>query len=462
MKRSRFGVQSLTLLTALLFAGAAFGQEQLWTDGDPADGFSYDDPLTFGSFADLAEEIAPTVVYIEVTIPYQSYYSPIEDEAIGQGSGFIINEDGYIITNHHVIEGASSISVMLHDGRTFSAEQVGTDPRTDVALIRIDAGEPLPFAPLGESDELRVGEWVMAVGSPFGLEETVTVGIVSALNRRGISPDGRTLDEDFIQTDAAINPGNSGGPLVDMRGHVIGVNAAVRSGNNIGFAIPINIVKMLLPQLETGYVERSWLGVSLADMTTDRAEALGLPAPTGALISRVIPDSPAHDAGLQRGDVITQFNGEDVDDFSELRWLASVAGVGETVLVEVLRDGESVELNVTMGVLPGTTVVQNNTNDDVNIEGTALLGLEVAELDADIAQQLGVQTTTGLVVVGVDSDSPASEAGVQVGDVILQVGGQQIAGLSAFETVAEAFVPGDLVRLRLRRNNAIVFVAFFL
>jgi serine protease Do len=283
---------------------------------------------TGSSFAPLVKQVGPSVVHISV------------GKRMGQGvgTGFVISPDGYILTNEHVVGGSSRVQVKFPDDSELQAELVGTDPNTDLALIKVDPPGPLPTLVLGDSDALEVGDWVIAIGSPLGLDHTVTAGIVSAKQRRGIAPGGRVaMYEDFIQTDASINPGNSGGPLLNVRGEVVGINSAVSTqGQGIGFAIPINMAKTLLPQLQTtGHVERSWLGISIGPVRPDYASKVGLADTRGALVADIVPGGPAEKAGLERGEIILAFDSKMIDKPDELRWLASVAGIGKKVNVLV-------------------------------------------------------------------------------------------------------------------------------
>lgn len=448
----------LALLTLCLpTVGAA--QEQIWTDGG-TDGFDEDDPLTFGAFAELAENVSPAVVYLRVTVSVGGAGLPGVGEARGEGSGFIIHEDGLVVTNHHVVEDARRITVVTLDGEEYPAEVVGTDPRTDIALVRMETDRRLPVAALGESSDLRVGDWVVAIGNPLGLEHSVTVGIVSALGRRDIRPEGRDLIEDFIQTDASINPGNSGGPLLDINGNVVGVNSAVNiAANGIGFAIPIDMVKALLPQLLTGEVIRSYLGVRTGSVPDELREELELRAEAGAYVVEVVDGSPASLAGLRRGDVIVEFGGSEIGEPRELSWLASTAGVGAEVHVSILRNGDTEELDVTMGRLPGS----GSPVGPIGASGPTAeaFGTTVANVTPDVANDLGVPDGVGVVVVGLRPDSEAARAGLLRNDVVVMVGEEAVASIEQFEVASSALEEGQLIRLRVRRGSTTVFVAFF-
>jgi serine protease Do len=320
--------------------------------------------MTFPSFADLVERSRPAVVNIytqvktrEQRVPVHPLYGPmVPREQVGEslGSGFIITAGGLALTNHHVIKGATQIEVRLLDDRRFKARVVGDDPKTDVALLQIEAsGAQLPVVPLGDSDKLRVGDWVVAIGNPLGLTSSVTAGIASAVSRRNVPLGGELRYQDFIQTDTSINPGNSGGPLFNTRGEVVGINTAINAeGQGIGFAIPINMVSQILPQLEqTGRVQRSWLGIYVEDIPAKVRPQLGL-ARGGAVVMDVVPGGPADVAQLKKGDVVLAISGKDVEDASQLSWFAANLGVGRTVPVKVIRAGVEQELQLRLGALP--------------------------------------------------------------------------------------------------------------
>lgn len=437
---------------ALLAPHGPLAAQQLWTDGahDPA---RYDAPLRMGTFRDLAAERSGAVVNVRVLqwSGRQEDYVPGVGGERAEGSGFLIDPAGYVVTNHHVIEGAVEVRVRLSDGRELPAEVVGTDPRTDIGLLLVESADPLPFAPLGDSSTLRPGDWVIAIGDPFGYDHSVTAGIVSALARRDIRPGGRELYGDFIQVDAPINPGNSGGPLIDVHGNVIGVNTVVnRVANNIAFAIPINMVKALLPQLATGAVERSWLG----------ARGGEAPGVAGARIEEVVPESPAAVAGLAPGDIVVRFGDEPVDGFRQLSWLASIAGPGRLVRLEILRDGARQTLDVTLGRMPGTTASLGAPTPDSDV--LTVWSARVANLTADRAEALGLPDGAGVVVLAVASESPADRAGLREGDVIVQVGDTPVQSSIELQAAAAAFGAGDVLQLRVRRESSIVFVGWVL
>ncbi len=325
-------------------------------------------PGTPSSFAPLVRRARPAVVsiftaHVELVGSQYGFMNPRERIQRGLGTGFLINNNGEVLTNNHVIDGAELIEVQLDDGRRFGADVIGRDARVDVALLRLKGlvGVSLAPAPLGNSDQLEVGDWVLAIGNPFGLQHTVTAGIVSAQGRTGrdvpLDPAGYYS---FIQTDASINPGNSGGPLLNLRGEVVGINTAVnRAGQGIGFAIPINMISTILPQLrQYGHVIRSWLGLSIGPVDERARDALGLPDTHGALVMEVDPSGPAAIAGIRPGDVIRRFDTTDIRDSSELSWLASTAGIGHQAHMVVHRTGQTVELNVGLAAMPEMPAMQ--------------------------------------------------------------------------------------------------------
>lgn len=432
----------------LVVAVAAFGlfgagttwAGGLWTDGTTGR-YAPGDPLHFGAFAELAEAASPAVVSVNASVGRRSLFG--QGAGLSQGSGFLVTAEGHIVTNHHVIEGSEGVRVQLDDGRQFPARVLGSDPQTDIALLRIEVEEPLPFLSLGDSSRVRVGEWVIAVGSPFGLEHTVTVGIVSAIGRRDIRPEGRELIADFIQTDASINPGSSGGPLIDLNGNVVAVNTALNPrGNNVGFAIPINMVKALLPQLSEGRVSRSWLGVAVDRVTPQVARERGLERARGALVTRVTDGSPAFLGGMLVGDIVLEFNGQPVRDNFELPWLAAVAGVGTVVPVRVDRGGADIALLVEMGA-------PRSANRSAVEVGEAVDGGFRVE---------SVPGAAGLQVRRVEPGSVAARAGLQEGDLITACAGVPVADVEALRSQLERARQEGPVRLRVARGSATAMV----
>ena len=371
----------------------------------------------------------------------------------GLGSGVIVSPDGYILTNYHVAGHADEIHVRLLDKREFTAKVVGKDPKTDLALIKIDTKQPLPVAPLGDSNEAAVGDWVVAIGSPFGFNSTVTAGIISAK--------GRALGgnyDDFIQTDASINPGNSGGPLFNTKGQVIGINTAIYSstGSNagIGFAIPIDIAKQVMKQLkEHGKVVRGWLGVEIQEVTPDLAQSFNLPEPEGALVANVEKSGPALKAGIQRGDIIIKFNNKSVQDEHQLPELVAQTPIGDSVPVEVIRNGKHLTIQVKVAELKEEQVASAK-----NEEPGSNWGLQVQSITPDIASQLNLNSTKGVVVRGVQPDSPAADAGIQQGDVVLEVNHAKVSSVDDFLSAAkQAKRDKNSALLLVQRGNATMY-----
>ena len=366
-----------------------------------------------------------------------------------QGSGFIIEKDGYIVTNNHVVEGADAITVVLNDETSYDAEIVGRDPVTDIALIKVNAKKELPVVPLGSSHDLKVGEWVAAIGSPFGLEHTVTAGIVSAKGRViGSGP-----YDDFIQTDASINPGNSGGPLINMQGEIVGINTMIiAGGHGIGFAIPIDLAKNVVAQLkENGEVTRGWLGVTIQDLKGDLAEYYGLKNKSGVLVASVLPGDPADKAGIRPKDIITEVDGEKVDTSRDLTNLAARLSVGDTARVTVIRDGHQQTFDITVGKRPMTLAA---ASDSQRNEKEGEYGFEVTELTPEIAQRFNIEETAGVIVVNVAPDSKARQAGIQQGDLIIEVNRKNVASVKDFKKLIDHHNKGDGIDLLVKRMDA--------
>ncbi len=375
--------------------------------------------------------------------------SPRKERSLG--SGFIISEDGYILTNDHVVDGADEIKVKLSDGREFTGEIRGLDPKLDLALIKIDAGEDLPVARLGDSEGIKVGEWVMAIGNPFGLEQTVTVGIVSAKGRViGAGP-----YDDFIQTDASINPGNSGGPLFNVQGEVIGINTAiVAQGQGIGFAIPVNMAKQIIPQLrDEGHVTRGWLGVTVQALNKELADSFDLDSTHGALVNEVIKDSPADKANLKRGDIIVEYDGKQVDELNDLPRLVAATPVGETVKVKVFRDGKERTLTVKIGRLDDGEV-EMAADDE---ESGGALGLTVANVTPELVERYSLESDKGVLITKIDPEGPAAEANLRVGDLVVEADGKEVESVKAFEEVAGKLPAGKVLRLLIQRRATLLY-----
>jgi serine protease Do len=370
------------------------------------------------------------------------------------GSGFIFDKAGFILTNNHVIENADEIHIKLNSGEEYDAKLVGRDPKTDVAVLKIEADNELQAIPFGDSEALRVGEWVMAIGNPFGLDFSVTAGIVSAKGRFI----GQGNYDDFIQTDAPINPGNSGGPLINMDGHVVGINTSIfsRSGGNIGigFAIPIDLARDLIPQLKAdGKVTRGWMGVMIQKVTPEIAESLGLEEAKGALVADVVDDGPAEKAGIQVGDVIMTFAGNEVESSNDLPTLVAREPIGDEVPVVVWRDGEEATLELEIAQMEEDDSV---LSDDMADE----FGLSAQNLTPEISESLGMDPETkGVIVSGVEPGTSAGDAGLRRGDVILEVNRQPIKDLDAFHAKLAERKKGKSLLLLVRRGDSTVFLA---
>ena len=374
----------------------------------------------------------------------------------GAGSGFIISKDGYILTNSHVVGDATSIRVRLHDGREFEAENIGSDPRSEVAIIKIDA-DNLPVIPTGDSNDLEVGEWVIAIGNPFGLSETVTAGIVSALGRRNI---GIADFEDFIQTDAAINPGNSGGPLLNINSEVVGVNTAIytRSGGSmgVGFAIPINMARAIKEQLiESGEVTRGYLGVYLQELTQLLAESLGLQDANGILISDVVEKSPAEAAGIKPGDVIRKMDGQTIRDTGAFRNEVSARRPDTQVEFDILRDGEHITLSATIGRLPEDETIAKAAVADT----LETLGMRVSDITEELSRRRGYNPNEGVVITEIDPAGKTARVGLQTGTLITGVNRARVRNTEEFkDAITRAMDAGRLV-LTIRSGRFHQFVA---
>jgi serine protease Do len=368
------------------------------------------------------------------------------------GTGVIIDKEGFILTNNHVVEMADEIKVKLADEKEFLAKIIGRDQKTDLALIKIDSDKPLSPLPMGDSDSLEVGEWVVAIGNPFGLGNTVTAGIVSAKYRQI----GQSSYDNYIQTDASINPGNSGGPLLNTSGEVVGINTAIfsQSGGNIGigFAIPINMAKDLLPQLKKGKVVRGWLGVMIQKITPELKQKLDLKDEKGALVADVTPGGPAEKAGIQRGDVIVTFNGKEIKEMSELPYVVASTPVGKNVAVEVLRKGQKKNLEVKIAEL------KDEKEAPVVTEAKPRLGMTVEDLTPELAKNFGLSEAKGVVVVQVEDGSSSAEAGLRAGDVILEIDQSPVKDVKDFGRKIESYKAEDTVLILAKRRGATVFL----
>lgn len=376
----------------------------------------------------------------------------------GQGSGVIISPDGYILTNNHVIDGAREVTVTLPDKREFQGKIVGTDPKTDLAVVKIE-GKDLPTIPWGDASKLQVGEYVLAVGNPFGLNSTVTLGIVSALGRGRM---GITQYEDFIQTDAAINPGNSGGALVNTKGELVGINTAIFSQSGgyqgVGFAVPSSMGEPIYESLvKHGKVVRGYLGIGIQDLNQDLAKSFSVKDGKGALVTDVKEDSPADHAGLHQGDVITAYQGSPVEDAVALQRFVTKTTVGSKVTMKVMRDGREKELTVTIGEQPGETKIAKAEGDGKEY---AFAGVAVQDLDRDTAKELGIKgKTQGVVVTSVEPDSGAEKAGLMPGDVIREINRQPVKSVKEFEKLSSTVKKGENVLILINRRGASLFLS---
>ena len=408
-----------------------------WSESNP-----FMDPLIEASKAraELVQSVQKSVVHIKVEQKLVNVVGPFQNQPRqeGSGSGAIVRSDGYILTNHHVVGEADKISVQLYDGQELKARLIGTDPATDISVIKIE-GKDMPVLPMGNSNNILVGESVIVIGNPFGLSHTVTFGIVSAKGRTGM---GIAEYEDFIQTDAAINPGNSGGPLVDLEGKIVGVNTAIFSNSGgyqgIGFAVPINMARRVMNELiETGQVSRGWLGVGIQNMTPELAKAFGLDKSRGSLVTGVMPGTPAEKAGLQKGDVILRLNGESIENSSVLRNAVADARADATVELELVRNKVVMMLSVQLDERP-QQVGEAGTNSD-NRNSTPELGFVVQELTPETAQRLGYQKAeSGVVITTVKPESPAFNKGLRAGMMIVEMNRKSISSMADFQREVQA------------------------
>jgi serine protease Do len=367
------------------------------------------------------------------------------------GSGFIIDHEGHVLTNNHVVEKADDINVTLASGEEYRAKVIGRDRSTDIALIKIDDEDDLPVAKLGDSDLLEVGEWVMAIGNPFGLKHTVTVGVVSAKGRTiGAGP-----YDDFIQTDASINPGNSGGPLINIKGEVVGINTAIiASGQGIGFAIPINKAKEIVDQLkETGHVTRGWMGVQIQPLTEELAESFGLEEAVGALVAGVIEGDPADKAGILRGDIIIEFDGKKIESDRDLVNIVGSTPVDKEVKIKLIREGKEVvvDLKVSLRAEPGEEMIARETGEEK-------LGITVQDITKELADSMGLESTDGVLVSDVNVGGAADDGGVRRGDVILELDRQPVTDTEKFQEIVSGLEEGQVVLVLVHRNNATTFL----
>lgn len=438
------------------------------------------------AFTRVAKTAIPTVVFIKVEqtvttsaspFDYNNPFELFEDDMFrrffghrfpqmkpskkyrqtGWGSGFIISEEGHILTNHHVVGEADKIEVRLKDGREFEAEIVGTDPKSDIALIKAKGADNLPVLPLGDSGKLEIGEWVMAVGNPFGLSHTLTVGVVSAKGRTSV---GITDYEDFIQTDAAINPGNSGGPLINLRGEVVGINSAIftRSGGymGIGFAIPINMVKTIKEQLiANGKVDRGYLGLGVQELTQELARYFNLENTDGVIIAQIDDDSPAEKYGLERGDVLLEIDGKPVKNVGTFKNIIALAIPGTEVEVKIIRNGELHSIRVPLGSVAETEANRLEPQDLIE-----RLGFIIQELTDEAASQLGYEEIDGVLISNVKTGSPAALAGLRPGMLIIEVNRSNVSSVSEFSKAIQASKKSKKLLLLVRDSRFVRYISF--
>jgi serine protease Do len=480
-KQKRFKTGLITVVLAIAVLGIGYGMSTaVKSVQQPAAAISKsmpnnaEVPMIPANFSALAERVRPGVVNIQVVkkvqnvgfampnfpgspfgddTPFGRFFEgnpPPDQKQEGVGSGFIISREGYILTNNHVVEDAENIKVKLADGNEYDAKVVGRDPKTDLAVIKIDGAKDLYPLTLGNSDDLKVGSWVVAIGSPFGLEQTVTQGIVSGKGRViGSGP-----YDDFIQTDASINPGNSGGPLVNMKGEVVGINTAIYpNGQGIGFAIPIDMAKTIVPQLEQkGTVTRGWLGIGIQEMNPALEKSFGVKDKEGVLVANVFKGSPAEKAGIERGDVILQFGGKPVADSKDLPRMVASTAVGKMVNVKLLRDGQEIERTVKVGEM-------EEKSETAQRPSHKSLGITVQEITPQIARDLGLKQQAGVVVTDVEPGSSAADAGIQTGDVIQEINRKPVKGVEDFSQKIEQAKSGDNILLLIQRGQNSLFAA---
>jgi serine protease Do len=443
-------------------------------------------PLPAGSpdFASVAERILPSVVsiHVEQQVEQSSVESPEFDAPgwlrqlpgfgrnfriptpgprEGLGSGFVIDSaQGLILTNHHVVDGANQIDVRLGtpDGarQTMKAKVIGKAPDFDVALVKTERPLNVPALTLGDSDRLRVGEWVMAIGNPFGLSQSMSVGIISGKHREDLNPSGHQGVYDFLQTDASINPGNSGGPLVDMNGRVVGMNTAISAqGTGIGFAIPSSMLSHIFPSLrDKGELSRSWIGVQVQNLTPELAQSYGLPSTSGALVADVVPGSPAAKAGLLAGDVLTRFDGKTVDSSSALPVLVSLTESGRDANVELLRNGKRETKNIRLEARPNEDAAQAKA-----ARASGGFGLSLRALTPELGRELGIDASRGALISDVAVGSAAARAGLRPGDVVLEAQGKPLGSAAELANMLEKLASGQVVRLKVQRGDTKSFMA---
>lgn len=484
-KAKRFKICALILVMLVLSACKKFEVEKrpYYTAEEPKAEKKVEKPIphletllsTQEAFMSVAEKATPAVVNISTVqhlprgrgrLPFEidpffrdffgDFFGDVpqpERKSTSLGSGVIINPEGYILTNYHVIKDAEEITVKLSEKSEYRGKVIGTDPKTDLAVIRIMANKKLPYVILGDSDKIKVGQWAIAIGNPFGLDSTLTVGVISATGRSEI---GLSAYESFIQTDASINPGNSGGPLLDVRGEVIGINSAiVATGQGIGFAIPVNMAKGIINDLiKKGKVTRGWLGVGIQPMTKELAESFELKDTKGVLVNEVYAKGPAAKAGIKPGDIIVKFGGKKVEDTKELQTIVAASGVGKYMAVDIIRDRKPLSLKVRIEEMPGEAempVAAPEGRED-------WLGITVTELPQEMKEALDIQE--GVIVKEVKEGSYAERGGIQSGDVIISINKKGIADAADYKRVVSMLKKGSTVSFLIRREGATLYLAF--
>jgi serine protease Do len=480
--RKQFKTILLTLVLIGVLTGTGFGVSQAVKHSNAAVSPepAISQPIMVpATFSDLAEKIRPGVVNLQVVKkisnvglssrnfpgfpfgdkdPFGDFFGPFSQgnpprgfEQRGIGSGFVISLNGYILTNNHVVEGADQIKVKLSNGKEYKGKVVGRDPKTDLALLKIEGATDLHPLNLGNSEDMKVGNWVVAVGSPFGLEQTVTAGIVSAKGRViGSGP-----YDNFIQTDASINPGNSGGPLINMKGEVVGINTAiVAQGQGIGFAIPINMAKEIAGQLQDkGHVTRGWLGVTIQEVTPELAKSFGLKENKGALVAQVSPGSPAEKAGIEQGDILLEFDGKKISEANDLPRIVASTSVGKMIALKLSREGKVMDRSLKVGEMDEKEVTAKTSSSHQS------LGITVQNLTPEIARGLGLKKPGGVFVAQVESGSSADESGIQTGDVIREVNRKPVKNADDFLQSIEKNKGQDNILFFVQRGENRLFAA---
>lgn len=476
IKKRKLNILFIALVVVALAAGFGYGASRVVKGADAAVLKNVDAPIMVpGNFAELAEKVRDGVVNIQTVKtlkgggrvfrhffgnplgrqnPFEDFFGPDSGsddpsdnfQQKSLGSGFVVDREGYIITNNHVVENADEIKVKLSNGKEFDAKVVGRDPKTDIALIKINGSSDLQPLKMGDSDALKVGNWVVAVGSPFGLEQTVTAGIISAKGRTiGAGP-----YDNFIQTDASINPGNSGGPLINTNGEVIGINTAIiASGQGIGFAIPVNMAKEVMPQLkDKGKVTRGWIGVGIQEVTPELAKSFSLKEKKGAIVSQVFKDGPADKAGIQQGDVIVEFDKKEIAESKDLPRIVAAIPVGKSVTVKFSRNGSIVTKDLKVGEM------DEKTTETAKAPSGKRLGIAVQNITPEIARSLSLKDIQGVVITQVEPGSAAANVDIRQGDVIREVNRKPVKDANDLARSVEDTQGGNMLLLIRRGENS--------